>query len=130
MSLASSVTEIIMANGVGDSNLTVLDLTRFTQLRLLEIGNNSLCSVTTVKIIGLSELMRVKIGKNSFAREYGSFHLKNCPRLKSLGISYGSFSAYTVCEIEGTPELEVIPMGESDRNSFNFRHASLELRSM
>ena len=129
-SLPSSVTQIIIDNGVGDSSFTELDLSRFTQLRLLEIGNNSLCYVTTVKMIGLSALERVVIGKNSFAREFGHFYLKNCPSLNSLVLSYGSFSQYTVCEIEGTPELETIIVGEPDRNSFNFRRASLELKSV
>ena len=129
-SLPSSVTQIIIDNGVGDSSFTELDLSRFTQLRLLEIGNNSLCYVTTVKMIGLSALEVVLIGKNSFAREFGHFYLKNCPSLKTLGISYGSFSQYTLCEIEGTPELETIIVGKPDRNSFNFRRASLELKSV
>ena len=129
-SLPSSVTQIIIDNGVGDSSFTELDLSRFTQLRLLEIGNNSLCYVTTVKMIGLSELERVVIGKNSFAREFGHFYLKNCPSLSSLVLSCGSFSQYTVCEIEGTASLETIIMGEPDRNSFNFRRASLELKSV
>ena len=91
LSLDDSVTEIIIDNGVGDSSFTELDLSRFTQLRHLVIGNNSLCYVTTVKMIGLSELEVVLIGKNSFAREFGHFYLKNCPSLKTLGISYGSF---------------------------------------
>ena len=129
-SLPSTVTQIIIDNGVGDSSFTELDLSRFTQLRHLVIGNNSLCYVTTVKMIGLSELEVVLIGKNSFAREFGHFYLKNCPSMNSLVISYGSFSQYTLCEIEGTPELETIIVGEPDRNSFNFRRASLELKSV
>ena len=40
-----------------------------------------------------------------------------------------SFSDYFVCEIENVPSLEVIEMGVLDRDSFNFHHASLELKS-
>ena len=129
MSLDSSVTEIIIDNGVGDWNFTVLDLSRFTRLRTLEIGNNSLCYVTTVKMIGLSALQKVDIGKNSFTWFYGVFRLKNCPQLMWLNINYGSFEHYTICEIEDTPALASISMGKMGRNSFNFRHAfSLELK--
>ena len=123
------MTEIIVDNGISDSNFTVLDLSRFTQLRLFEVGNNSLCYVTTVNIVGLSELERVVIGKNSFLWENGSFRLKNCPKMIRLWISYGSFGNYLICEIEGTPALVSINMGQMGRNSFNFRHAfSLELK--
>ena len=128
-SLDSSVTEIIIDNGVGDWNFTVLDLSRFTRLRTLEIGNNSLCYVTTVNIIGLNALESVKIGKNSFATEYGYFYLKNCPKLMWLNINYGSFQHYVVCEIEDTPAMQSIFIGDRERKSFNFRSTlSLELK--
>ena len=130
ISLDSSVTEIIIDNGVGDSNFTVLDLSRFTRLRTLEIGNNSLCYVTTVNIIGLNALERVVIGKNSFVWFYGVFRLKNCPLLMRLSINYGSFEHYTICEIEDTPSLEVIEMNDLQEWSDNFHYASLELKSI
>ena len=41
-----------------------------------------------------------------------------------------SFSDYSVCEIEETPALEVIEMGEVRKDSYNFYHASLELASV
>ena len=41
-----------------------------------------------------------------------------------------SFSGYTVCEIEDVDALEVIEIGELNAISSNFRHASLELKSM
>ena len=129
ISLDSSVTEIIIDNGVGDSNFTVLDLSRFTRLRTLEIGNNSLCYVTTVNIIGLNALERVVIGKNSFVWFYGVFRLKNCPLLMRLSINYGSFEHYTICEIEDTPAMQSIFIGVWGRGSFNFRNTfSLELK--
>ena len=135
-SLPSSVTQIIIDNGVGDSSFTELDLSRFTQLRLLEIRNNSLCYVTTVKMIGLSELERVVIGKISFTKSGfcsvpdRDFYLKNCPQLKLLVVGNQSFSGYTVCEIEDVDALEVIEIGDLNGRSFNFYSASLELRSI
>ena len=40
-----------------------------------------------------------------------------------------SFSDYSVCEIENVPSLEVIEMGDVNKESGNFYYASLELKS-
>ena len=134
MSLDDSVTEIIIDNGISDSNFTVLDLSRFTRLRTLEIGNHCMSYVTTVNITGLAELESVKIGINSFTKSKNGvlilpyadrhFYLKNCPKLKSLKIDHFSFSDYTVIEIENVDALEEIEFG-----GFAFYYDSLELRS-
>ena len=128
------MTEIIIDNGISDSNFTVLDLSRFTRLRTLEIGNHCMSYVTTVNITGLAELESVKIGINSFTKSKNGvlilpyadrhFYLKNCPKLKSLKIDHFSFSDYTVIEIENVDALEEIEFG-----GFAFYYDSLELRS-
>ena len=138
MSLDSSVTQIIIDNGVGEPSFTVLDLTRFTQLRSLEIGDHCLSHVTKVKLIGLSELESVEIGMNCFTKHKNSagsdsnrhFYLKNCPKLKSLKMGRYSFSDYSVIEIENVDALEVIEMGELNEDSYGFYFASLELKSI
>ena len=117
LSLDSSVTEIIIDNGVGDSNYTVLDLTRFTRLQWLEIGDHCMSDVTTVNITGLS----VVIGKNSFTKcknevDISSdpnrrFELKNCPSLSVLSMGRYSFSDYSMLEMENSG-LEVVEMGD------------------
>ena len=129
------MTEIIIDNGVSDSNFTVLDLSRFTRLRTLEIGDHCMSYVTTVNITGLAELESVKIGKNSFTKSKNGvlifpypdrhFHLKDCPKLKSLIIGHFSFSDYTVIEIENVDALEEIEFG-----GFAFYSDSLELKSI
>ena len=58
------------------------------------------------------------------------FYLKNCPKLKSLKIGSLSFADYTVCEIENVNALEVIEMGNLNKESCNFYDASLELKSI
>ena len=140
VSLDSSVTEIIIDNGVSDSNFTVLDLSRFTRLRTLEIGDHCMSYVTTVNITGLTELESVTIGKDSFTKskngvlilpyEDRHFYLKNCPKLKSLKMGRYSFTDYTVCEIENVDALEVIEIGDLNEYSTNFHYASLELKSI
>ena len=49
--------------------------------------------------------------------------------MRELKIGWYSFSDYSVCEIENVPSLEVIEMGELNEDSYNFCHASLELKS-
>ena len=126
------MTEIIIDNGVSKSNFIVLDLSRFTRLKTLEIGDHCMSYVTTVNITGLSELERVVIGKDSFTKSKNGvniipypdhhFYLKNCPKLKSLKIGHFSFSDYTVIEIENVDALEEIEFG-----AFAFNYDSLEL---
>ena len=133
-SLPSSVTEIIIDNGVGDSNFTVLDLSRFTRLRRLEIGDHCMSYVTTVNMTGLAELESVVIGKNSFTKcknevEITSdpnrrFELRGCEKVKSLKIGSYSFSDYSMAAIENNSGLDVIEMGDRV-----FVYASLRLKS-
>ena len=137
--LDTNVTEIIVNSGaLNDPSMTVLDLTRFSHLESLTIGEYCFSYVNVFNITGLSELESVEIGMNSFTNKkngYGydanrHFYLKNCPKLKSLKIGGYSFSDYSVVEIEDVDALEVIEMGDVNEVSYNFRSASLELKSI
>ena len=131
---------IIIDNGVSGSDFTVLDLTRFTQLRSLVIGDHCFSYVTTVNMTGVNGLESVEIGMNSFTKYKNTyditanpnrhFYLKNCPKLKSLKMGSYSFSDYTVIEIENVDALEVIEIGDLNERSYNFYYASLELKSI
>ena len=128
---------IVDNNACNDKCFTALVLSFFSNLRMFEVGDYSFSFVDEVKLIGLNQLERVVIGKNSFTREKNDcgndpsrhFYLKDCERVRELKIGRYSFSDYSVCEIENVPSLEVIEMGEMDEKSFNFCHASLELKS-
>ena len=132
-----STVESIIVDGCNLESFTVLNLTRFVNLKVFEVGNNSFYYVNELHLIGLPELERVIIGMNSFTKKknnYGNdpnrhFYLKNCERLRELKIGRYSFSDYTVWEIENVPSLEAIEMGELNEYSYNFRYASLELKS-
>ena len=138
MSLDSTVVQIIVDNGVGVPEFNVLDLTRFSKLESLVIGDNCFSYVEEVKLIGLNELESVEIGMNSFTQHKNDagndpnrhFYLKDCPSLKSLRMGRNSFSDYTVCEIENVNALETIEMGELNGASRTFAYASLELKSI
>ena len=120
-----------------DASFTVLNLTRFVNLKEFIVGGNSLMYVNEVHLIGLSKLERVVIGENSFTKkknDYGRdpdrhFYLKDCERVRELKMGRYSFSDYSVIEIENVPSLEVIEMGELNEVSWNFYYASLELKS-
>ena len=138
MSLDSTVVQIIVDNGVSAPCFCVLNLNRFSKLESLEIGDHCFTFVNEFKMIGLSELQSVEIGMNCFTKKKNDggndpdrhFYLKNCPKLKSLKMGRYSFSDYTVCEIENVDALEVIEMGDVNEASYNFRSASLELKSI
>ena len=127
---------IVDSNACNDKCFTALVLS-FSNLRVFEVGDYSFAFVEEVKLIGLSHLERVVIGKNCFTKEkndWGNdpnrhFYLKNCERVKELKMGHHSFIDYSVCEIENVPSLEVIEMGELDERSCNFFYASLELKS-
>ena len=128
---------IVYSDSCNDKSYTVLDLSSFSNLKEFEVGDYSFSFVNEVKLIGMNELERVVIGKNSFTKHKNSwdndpnrhFYLKNCERLRELKMDRYSFSDYSVCEIENLPSLEVIEMGELNEVSNNFCYASLELRS-
>ena len=135
------VTEIVVDDGVSDFGITGLDLSGFSKLKRLEIGNDCFSYVEEVKLIGLSELESVEIGEKSFTKYKDTYHitadpnrqfyLKDCPKLKSLKMGHHSFMDYTVIEIENVDALEVIGIGDLNEWSFNFQYAqSLELKSI
>ena len=134
--LDSTVESIILC-GCNDESFTVLNLTRFVNLKEFEVGTVSLSYVNEVHLIGLSKLERVVIGENSFTKNWNGygydpdrhFYLKSCPQLSELKMGRYSFSDYSVIEIENVPSLEVIEMGELNEVSWNFYWASLELKS-
>ena len=136
MSLDSTVTDIIVDNGMNEPDLTGLDLTRFCRLKSLLVGDYCFSSVNEVKLIGMNELESVVVRENSFTQKREGdnpnrhFYLKDCPKLKSLEMGRYSFSDYTVIEIENVDALEVIEMGELNEKSANFDYASLELKSV
>ena len=131
--LNSTVEMIIVDNNAcNDESFTVLNLTRFVNMKVLEVGNYSFRYVKEVHLIGLPLLERVVIGNGDFLGPNdltGHFHVKNCERLRVLKIGRISFMGYSSIEIEDMPSLEVIEMGELNEVSGSFHDASLELKS-
>ena len=130
---SDEVTDLVIGSRVCPfENVTVLDLSVYPRLKTLVIGNNGFEYVTVFNITGLSELESIEIGARSFSKwdifrddPNRHFYLKDCPRLRELKMDEYSFSDYSVIEIEDVDALETIEMV-----SFNFRYASLELKSI
>ena len=143
--LDSSVETIIVDNnGCNDRSFTVLNLTRFVNLRVFEVGDYSFSYVNEVHMIGLPKLERVMIGENCFTEEkyyytnnevfgddpHRHFYLKDCDKLRELRIGESSFINYVSCVIEDNARLEVVEMGKLLRWwSDSFYYASLEMKS-
>ena len=137
--LDSTVETIIVdSNACKDESFTVLNMTRFVNLRVFEVGDYSFRQVEEVHLNGLSKLERVVIGEYSFSNLYESgndddcqFHLKNCERLRELRIGSQSFVEYNVFDVENVPSLEVIEIGNVNKDSQDFFFTpQFELKSM
>ena len=129
---------IVGYRSCNEKDFDVFDVSAFQFLRKLRVGSRCFKWVKEVKMVGMSELESVVIGMNSFTKHKNDcgndpnryFHLKNCPKLKSLKMGHHSFSDYSVCQIENVDALEVIEMGDLNESSENFYYASLELKSI
>ena len=125
---------VVQDNSCNGPEWTALDLSFIPSLRLFEVGYHCFTSVNEVKVIGLNQLERVVIGRDSFWHFSDSctnahFCVKNCERLREMKIGCWSFNHYGACEIENMPSLEVIEMGQVNEYNRSFLCASLELKS-
>ena len=128
---------ITVGNGMCNGANERIDLSKYFNLKNVSIGNDCFFYQDVLNLTGLHSLERVMIGENSFTMKKNSsgnnanrkLYVKNCDALKELKIGRYSFSDYSVIEIENVNSLEVIEMGEVNRDSNNFFYASLELKS-
>ena len=116
-----------------DIDYTIFDLSRFTKVESIEIGNNCFAFVQTFKIKRLNRLKTIKIGNNSFTQkknyfgddESKSFHILNCKSLESIQIGEFSFSDFGgEFELKNLPQLQSIQIGTIGRESYNFCYSS------
>ena len=126
---SDEITDLVVGNYVCPfENVTTFDLSVYPRLETLRIGNESFVYVDVFNMTGLNKLESVVIGEKSFTKSSGNnpnchFHLKSCPKMRYLKIGSGSFSDYTVVEVENVDALETVQMG-------GFYYASLELKSI
>ena len=92
--LNSTVTEIIVENRCcRDPSFTVLDLTRFTNVRRIVIRDEALMYVEEVKLEGLNKLESIVIGDGCFMY-VNVFNITGLSELESVEIGMNSFTKY------------------------------------
>ena len=150
-SLDSNITSLILPNwSCNDVNYILFDISRFTLLESLEIGNDSFGSIESFLINDLPKLRNLKIGSNSFTKlklktwyrdeneafelarnESKSFHILNCESLESIEIGAFSFSDFGgEFELSNLKSLKSIKIGIVEMDSRNFLCSSFIIRGM
>ena len=138
--LDKSITSLtIPSYSCKETDNQIIDFSRFTQVKTIEIGDECFGSVKTFKIDGLNRLKTIKVGSNSFTNkkndfgndESKSFHILNCESLESIQIGEYSFSDFGGdFELKNLPQLQSIQIGTIGIDSYNFHSSSLELESI
>ena len=140
-SLNSNITSLILPNwSCNEANYILFDISRFTLLESLEIGNDSFGSIESFLINDLPKLRSLKIGSNSFTQvkydkiarnESKSFHILNCESLESIEIGAYSFSDFGgEFELSNLKSLKSIKIGSFENDSHNFIWSSFIIRGM
>ena len=91
--LDESVEGIEVKKGVcNDEDFEEWEMNEYARLRELIVGDECFQFVKDLKIVGLSALEKVEIGKQCFCKASGGvFEMRNCEKLKSVKIGDGSF---------------------------------------
>ena len=91
----------------------VLDLSRFSALEELTIGDGCFNYVSKVSVVGLKKLKSVAIGAKSFQNESNDSELivSDCPELMSLSIGNESFKGFKEMKVSEVKALKTITIG-------------------
>ena len=109
------VNTIIVNDGCcNEEDLKVLDLSRFTELEELTIGDGCFNYVSKVSVVGLKKLKYVVIGEKSFQNESNDSELivSDCPELTSLSIGNESFKGFKEMKLSEVKALKTITIGD------------------
>ena len=110
-----------------DSSVLTFNLSPFSHLKSLIVGDDSFGSSIVFVADGLNELISIHIGMNSFTRRRNGaaertnreFYLRNCEALRELVIGRYSFSDYVVFDLTNLPHLRTVSIGYY-QSSYNF----------
>ena len=129
-SLDSNITSLILPNwSCNDVNYTIFDISRFTLLESLEIGDDSFGSIETFLINDLPKLRSLKIGSYSFTKyrlmDWNNDVNKVIELAKNEFLDFGGGF-----ELSNLKSLKSIKIGTSDTTSVNFLWSSFIIRGM
>ena len=124
----SSAVKSITVSGCDDYQNEVLDLSRFSALEELTIGDGCFNYVSKVSVVGLKKLKSVSIGEKSFQNESNDSELivSDCPELTSLSIGNESFKGFKEMKLSGLDGLKRVVMGGSCFENAELRVSGLK----
>lgn len=130
----NNITEFVVGDNKCNAGGIVMDMSIYTELKRISIGDESFINMIGVNIEGLNNLESVSIGMNSFThysyyRSNRKLYIGNCPLLKEVRIDRYSFSNYGSLYVENLESLELIEFGdvaEESQNFYNSYYASFE----
>ena len=108
--LDESVELIEVKKGVcNDEVLDEWGMDEYVRLRELLVGDECFQFVEDLKIVGLTALEKVEVGKQCFCKASGgAFEIRNCEKLKSVKIGDGSFVGVVSVVFESECCVEVV----------------------
>lgn len=136
MSLNKRLTTLnLPARTCNEESYNKFDISQFTNVKTLFIGDYSFNSVKVFHLENLSHLRNVLIGKNCFMSvenlDSKCFRIANCPHLASFIVQEWSFvNCSGVIDISKLRGLKVIQIGSKEKDSHNFTSASLKLHGL
>ena len=104
----------ITVKACDDYQNEVLDLSRFSTLETLTIGDGCFNYVSKVSVVGLKKLKSVAIGEKSFQNESNDSELivSDCPELTSLSVGNESFKGFKEMKLSEVKVLKTITIGD------------------
>ena len=107
---AANITELFVDDG-RCNDVATLDLSNYTELRSITIGDKSFNSLKTMNLTGLSKLVNISIGDSSFSK-VTTLDMTGLNDLQSISIGDNSFPWVTILDLTSLNELQSISIGD------------------
>ena len=102
----------VKENTCNDGSLTEVDLSRFQNMRKIEIGSNSLNQVSSLSLSNMPKLNSFTSGMNSLSQSQ-SFIASNNPLLQQIGIGDHSFQLSSSFYLNELPKISSLEIGSN-----------------
>lgn len=109
-----SKTEVIeMDTGLcNDLRVTKWNLSVFPSLTELVIGDECVCYVNDLVIVGFAKLIKISIGSNCFVKSEGRMEVSDCGALRSVMIGGGSCVNWCEFVMKNCKSVEEVSIGD------------------
>ena len=99
-------------NTCNDDSLTEVNLSRFQNMRKIEIGSNSLNQVSSLSLSNMPKLNSFTSGMNSLSQSQ-AFIASNNPLLQQIGIGDHSFQLSSSFHLNELPKINSLEIGSN-----------------